>query len=456
LLKLRSIQMRFFLSFLLLIVLLLALSGIFVNNILRAYLRQYEADELTRRAQVVAAMVMDKNLFGNLDSLKAVRSQLERTAGVKITIIEDEAELLRMLPGYPNSARIREANPYRMVVSFTRFGRITAVVVIDPTVGFNPAVRTVNIALLRLGVLSLLAAVGLSVWLSRYISRPVQQLTTATTELGAGNWAHKIPVGRDDELGVLARNFNQMSEQLQASFRAVSRERDRLKDFVAEMSHELRTPLTALSTFNELLLDGADADPAARREFLLNAGQQIRRMQQLTENLLQLSRLDAGLLPLEIVPADLREVVGEAVERLEATAAIKGVTIDCRLPAEPVKAHCDASRLEQVIDNLAGNAIKYSPPGSTVRLALAEQDGWGRLTVSDEGPGIAEEDVPKLFQRFYRGKNQAADEPGSGLGLAVVRAIVEAHGGTVAVTNPARAEFTVTLPLAGRRETAER
>lgn len=451
----RGIQMRFFLSFLLIIVLILALSGLFVNNILRVYLQQYEAGELVRRAQVVAAMVMDSNLFRTMDSLKAAQPQLEQAAGVKITIIESEAELLKTLPGYPDLSQVRRANPYRAVVSFTRRGRLAALVVVDPVAGINPAVRTVTIALFRLGVLGLLAAVGLSVWLSRYISRPVQQLTTATTELGAGNLAHKIPAGRDDELGVLAQNFNRMSEQLQESFRAVSRERDRLKDFVAEMSHELRTPLTALSTFNELLLDGADDDPQARREFLLNAGQQIRRMQQLTENLLQLSRLDAGLLPLELAPADLRQIVGEVLERLEATAAIKGVTIDCSLPAGPVTARCDANRLEQVIDNLVGNAIKYAPAGSAVKLTLGADAGRAVLTVSDAGPGIAEEDVPKLFQRFYRGKNQAADEPGSGLGLAVVKAIVEAHGGTVAVTSPARAEFTVTLPRAETPEAAD-
>lgn len=116
-LKLRGIQMRFFLSFLLIIVLILALSGLFVNNILRVYLQQYEAGELVRRAQVVAAMVMDSNLFRTMDSLKAAQPQLEQAAGVKITIIESEAELLKTLPGYPDLSQVRRANPYRAVVS---------------------------------------------------------------------------------------------------------------------------------------------------------------------------------------------------------------------------------------------------------------------------------------------------------------------------------------------------
>lgn len=446
--KLRGIQMRFFLSFLLIIALILLPSGLLVNGIFRVYRQQYEAGELARRAQVVAAMVSDSYLFGNLDSLKAVLPQLEQAGGVEITIIETEEDLQKTLPGYPDLSRSQQENQYRVVVPFSRRGRVTALVVVDPVIGISPAARFLNLSLLRLGIVGLLAAIGLSVWLSRYISRPVQQLTTAATELGAGNLAHKIPIGRDDELGVLAQNFNRMSEQLQESFRAVSRERDRLQDFIAEMSHELRTPLTALNTFNELLLDGADDDPKARREFLLNAGQQIRRMQQLTENLLQLSRLDAGIAPLELASVDLRQVIGEAMDRLEATATIKQVTIDCSLPAGPVTVKGDANRLEQVIDNLVGNAIKYAPGGSTVSLSLAADAGRAVLIVSDTGPGIAEEDVPKLFQRFYRGKNQPTDEPGSGLGLAVVRTVVEAHGGTVAVTDPARAEFTVSLPLA--------
>jgi signal transduction histidine kinase len=244
-----------------------------------------------------------------------------------------------------------------------------------------------------------------------------------------------------------------MAARVQESMDTIRRDRDRGRDFLADVSHELRTPLAALRTFNELLQHEADNDPAARAEFLESSAQQIERLDWLAQNLLELSKLDSGLVMLDLRPEDLRTTVESAVEQAEAGARRRGVHLSVEAPQVPLVTRHDPQRLGQVVSNLVANALKFTPRGGSVRVTLAPHRSGARIEVIDTGVGIDARELPHIFDRFYRGSRASeARSSGSGLGLAIVRSIVEMHGGKVTVESRlgAGSTFTVTLPIEPR------
>jgi signal transduction histidine kinase len=251
--------------------------------------------------------------------------------------------------------------------------------------------------------------------------------------MGSGNLSVRSSITSRDEIGKLASRFNDMAERLQASFRQLAEERDALRRFIADASHELRTPITALNNFNELLQGPAAGDESARAEFLAESQVQIDRLGWITKNLLDLSRIDAGLVSLDRKPCDVGDLLVSASAPFKSLAAEKGILLDVRVPDPAFQVDCDPSRFELALSNLLDNAVKYSPPGGTVELSAARAGEKTVLSVADEGPGILAEDLPRIFERFYRGRHAAG--PGSGLGLSIVASIVQAHGGRVWAEN---------------------
>jgi len=292
------------------------------------------------------------------------------------------------------------------------------------------------VAWITLGALLLTLVVGGI--LSDRLTAPLRVLTRATARMDAGALGLRVPEGQRDEAGELARQFNRMAERLEESFRLLSAERDRLaldrdglRQFVADVSHELRTPLTALYTFNDLLQGGAGEDPATRREFLAESAGQIERLNWLTRNLLDLSRLEAGITRIEPRPADLGETLRRAVASNSPAAGTKGVAI--LLDAPPLVVTHDAPRLEQALGNIIGNAVKFSPPGGTVDVRIYVCGARVVVEARDEGPGIPPDEAPRVFERFYRGRDANRGGEGSGLGLAIAKAIVDAHSGAIEI-----------------------
>ena len=214
------------------------------------------------------------------------------------------------------------------------------------------------------------------------------------------------------------------------------------------MSHELRTPIAALRTFNELLREGAADDPATREEFLEQSRHQIERLDWLATNLLELSKLDSGLVSLDLRPDDLRAVVESAVQQAEPVADRKGVDLVAHLPPEPVRQPHDPPRVGQVLANLIGNAIKFTPAGGRVDVEVAATSAGARLTVTDTGVGIPADEMPHVFERFWRGaRRPELRASGSGLGLSIVRSIVDMHEGTINITSSPDVGTRVTVDL---------
>jgi signal transduction histidine kinase len=323
----------------------------------------------------------------------------------------------------------------------------------DPYTFRASAVANVVGLLAIMGLIALGFAIIIAAIAARRFTEPLRRLTDASRAIAEGDYSRRVPADLAltgaAEIAELTRQFNTMAARLGESVEIIRRDRDRSRDFLADVSHELRTPIAAMRTFNELLREGADADPDARVEFLESSRQQLERLDWLAQNLLELSKLDSGLVLLDLRPDDLRACVESAVEQGEAVAARRGIELELDLPPSPVRIRHDPQRIGQVVANLVGNALKFTPRGGRVTIHVRATPDGAQIEVADTGVGIATDELPRIFERFYRGSQaNEARGSGSGLGLAIVKSIVDMHMGRVAVESvPGRGTtFTITLP----------
>lgn len=221
------------------------------------------------------------------------------------------------------------------------------------------------------------------------------------------------------------------------------------RDFVANVSHELRTPLTALRALVETLQDGAAADPASRAEFLHGIEVEVERMSQMISELLDLARIESGMADLDLAEVDLNKVVAPAADRLRAQAARHEVTLDVATDSQPLPVHADADRTARVVMSLIHNAIKFTPPSGSIRVAMHRTDDEAVISVSDTGAGLALDELDRVFERFYK-SDPSRSGAGAGLGLSIARHTVRQHGGRIWAESPGLgrgATFSVALPL---------
>jgi signal transduction histidine kinase len=286
-------------------------------------------------------------------------------------------------------------------------------------------VQGVARALLGAGFAAVIVAGGVGWIISRRISAPLQTLTATTMQMAEGNLSARVDLARRDEFGVLARTFNEMAGRVENTITTLQR-------FVADAAHELHTPLTAVHA--NLELAASESDNGCRAHFLAQAQGQLTRLETLTTNLLDLSRIESRTLPDARVTLDLVQLVRETSELYASRAEQKGISFEFEVPRNPIPACICENQFRRVLANLLDNAIKFTPENGTVWLGICCDEDYIHLWVKDTGIGIPPEDLPHLFSRFRRGGN-AASYPGSGLGLAITQAIVEGHRGKVSVTS---------------------
>ena len=315
--------------------------------------------------------------------------------------------------------------------------------------------------LLLMASIAFMVAVLVAAYIAHRFSTPITRLTEASRRLAEGDLGSRVATDELSsgtlELRELSTQFNTMADRLEESVSIIRRDRDRSRDFLADVSHELRTPIAAMRTFIELLQGPAGKDTSARSEFLDSSAVQLDRLDWLAQNLLELSKLDSGLVLLELRPDDIRGTIESAVEQQLAAAERKGITLTVTLPDRPIRIHHDAPRVGQVVTNLVGNALKFTRRGGEVRVTARQDAGGGaRIEVADTGVGIHPAELPRIFERFYRGSEaNEARGTGSGLGLAIVKSIVDMHHGTIEVESRVGhgSRFVVTLPRDPRETT---
>jgi two-component system, OmpR family, sensor kinase len=311
-------------------------------------------------------------------------------------------------------------------------------------------VREIGVILAAGISVALLLSIGGAYLLAGTALRPMEAVTTTAREMGEGDLGKRLPVANpNDEIGRLTTTINGLLARLDAAFRRLEETLSRQRRFAADASHELRTPLTSISGHARMLDEWAlDGDKETARRSVGTIREEAGRMRGLIESLLTLTRGDEGA-PMEVGRYDLGAVGKEATET--ARAAVDGkLSVDFVPIEQEVTATFDRERVLQVASILLDNAVKYTPDGGSVTVSVGEGDGSVALAVSDTGIGISEEQLPLIFERFYRA-DPSRSEGGAGLGLSIARQIAEAHGGQIGAesTPGTGSTFTLLLPRNG-------
>jgi signal transduction histidine kinase len=309
----------------------------------------------------------------------------------------------------------------------------------------RPILRGIESALFGGMGAAVALAIAAGLLSARYVTRPLAALGAAAERMAAGELSARAPNQRRDEFGRLAQQFNQMAEKLETTVGQLAADREALRRFIADASHELRTPLTALKTFGQIWTSRSRMRDEPEAAMWRASSEQIERLDALTQGLLDLSRLDADLPEGEFVPEDVRPLLERSRLAFKPLMAEKGLAFEVVLPDAPVVVRHDATFLQRAVDNLISNALKFAPAGGRVDVELEADGAWVRVRVRDSGPGIPEDELSYIFERFYRGRSSAGTE-GSGLGLAIVKAVAETHGGHVSVQCTDGCCFTLNLP----------
>lgn len=283
--------------------------------------------------------------------------------------------------------------------------------------------------------------------------QPVDRITKAAEQIAGGDLAERVPVPQKmDELGRLASTFNYMISRLQSAF-------ERQKQFTSDASHELRTPLAVMRGELEIALR-RERTPEEYQRTLGSNLEEIIRLSRLVEDLLMLARADAGRVELRCEPINLSALCQNTAEYISPLAEQREQTLTCQTPPQAITINADQQRMKQLFLNLLDNAIKYTDQKGTITLSLTSDEQHAILAVADTGRGIPAEDMPHVFERFFRRSAKTADRTatGSGLGLSIVKWIVDAHGGSIEAQSKLGegTTFTVRLPLAEKEHAEHR
>ena len=297
---------------------------------------------------------------------------------------------------------------------------------------------SVNQSLLLGAALAFGTALVITLFLSRRLSAPIHALTLATRRVGTGDFSAKVAARGEDEVGELVTNFNSMAVKL-------SEAEDRRRNLIADVAHELRTPVADAQAYLEAIHDGLMSPNQSNLDSIYD---DISLLSRLINDLQLLALADAGRLSLVRKPGHLDQLISGVVASVRPQTEAKQIRVDLALPDLP-PVEVDAQRIRQVLRNLLENAIRHTPSGGEIQIAVAETASHIEVSVSDTGEGIPAEDLPRLFERFYRvDKSRARHTGGSGLGLAIAKRLIEAHGGKITVQSETGKGscFSFTLP----------
>ncbi|HEX2944643.1 MAG TPA: ATP-binding protein [Clostridia bacterium] len=298
--------------------------------------------------------------------------------------------------------------------------------------------------LISMGAAILIAVILIYIFSLR-LSHPLKQIKTAASRIASGEFEKRLDIKSKDEIGDLARTFNQMAVALQNI-------EEMRRGFVANVSHELRTPMTSIRGFVDGILDGT-IPPEKQSHYLTIVRDETLRLNRLVNDLLDLARMEAGEVKLNFTVFDINELVRKCVIKLESLLLEKGLTVDADFEEEDLPVRADSDSIERVIYNLMHNAIKFTPAGGKISIATLKRKDKAEIVIKDTGIGIEQSDLDMIWDRFYKAdKSRSRDKTGTGLGLAIVRNIINEHGQDIwAESRPGEGTaFTFTLDAISR------
>lgn len=308
---------------------------------------------------------------------------------------------------------------------------------------------------LLLAIVLLIFAGGIAMILGYFLSSTVTErinlLKGAAEKVAGGDLQTRVPVNGRDEVAALARTFNQMAQQLQTADQKQRELESLRRDLIAWASHDLQTPLTSMRAILEALSDGLVDEPEMVKRYLLTAQRDVMSLSSLIDDLFQMSQLDAGGFPLQRAPASLSDLVSDTLESFSQLAKQKEITLEGQVEADVDPVLMDTQAIGRVFNNLISNALRHTTANGRVSVWVRRSPSGVEVTVSDTGEGIRAQDVPHIFERFYRvdaSRSRNRGTGGAGLGLAIARGIVQAHGGNIQVQSESGkgTQFTFHLP----------
>lgn len=305
--------------------------------------------------------------------------------------------------------------------------------------------------LLTMLVFAAILSVGFGLLCARMLADRIERVRAGTARIATGDLESEVPVEGHDEIAALAEDFNRMARSLEA---AAEREREMEKmrrDLIASVSHDLRTPLASTRALIEAVADGVAEDPATEERYLSSARRELAHLSRLVDDLFELARIDAGVLHLTLEEASLHDMISDTISSFQPQAESRGISLVGEVSGGVDPVLINPPRLQRVLHNLLSNALRHTPVDGTIALRAAPQGDEVRVEVSDTGEGIAPEDLSRVFERSFRAERsrtrRADDDPGAGLGLAIAKGLIEAHGGKMDVeSDPGRgSRFCFTL-----------
>lgn len=463
----RSLHTRFTLSFLAAIAATAALVVLLANLITTSQFRGYVSDAGQRYAERLAPLFADHyTQTGGWDGVEELMAYVHDTNRMgppgaprprsmmpPSGMVEPEGERLLLVDADGNviaDSRPGMPVPGNLVSSLDKGAAIVvgeqqvATLLVYSGLGrLSTAqerfLRQVNLLLIAAGSLAVLGVLVVGSLQARRIVKPVRALAAAAHRVADGDLSQRIPITSDDELGEMAAAFNTMASELE-------RQHELRRRAMADVAHELRTPLSVL----QVQLESIEDELTQPTPDVINGLQaDVAHLSRLVEDLRVLSLADAGDLQVESEPVEVIGLVRDVVERMQGAARAVGVTLKPQLPNGELHVMGDRQRLTQVLLNLLSNGLAHTPAGGLVSVTAEQIDDAVRVVVHDNGEGIAPEDLPHIFDRFYRAdRARSRGTGGSGLGLSIAKSLAEAHGGTISVASQLGrgSTFTVTLP----------
>ncbi len=427
--------------------------------------------QLTEKARMLAL------LLGRPDSLdRAQPRRLEEAAGGRITIVRSDGTVVldseadaagmenhRTRPEFEKALRGAVGTDVRRSATIGVSFLYVAVPIAGGAIRIAVPLSEIDRQIARFRwqlagstALAFLPALIIAALLARYLSRRFGAITAHAAELARGNFRARLPGADTSEFGQLALTLNETAEKLQRTVEQLEREHAELekvervrKDFVINVSHELRTPLASIQGYTETLLDGAIDDPAHNLRFLRIIRHNAERLARITEDLLTLSRIEQKRQQFEFDSHPVSALLSDAIDLMAPIASKNRILLEMS-PLDDAVVSCDSEAVSQILSNLIDNAIKYTQAGGRITVGAATQEGFAEIYVRDTGIGIPPEDLPRLFERFYRvDKARSREMGGTGLGLSIVKHLVAAQNGATRVESRVNegSTFYFTLPL---------
>ncbi|MGH7888417.1 MAG: sensor histidine kinase [Candidatus Binatia bacterium] len=380
------------------------------------------------RAKIDFEARMNSALALRDSSIKPILEIIERNYRGYLALVEDEARLVRSRKAYPD-ARYKQDKDARVDSMLNGFEKLRASqqrAIYAKVAHLASVADRAQQVVATITVICLVAIVLMSLWVTRSITRPIGLLKSQTEEIAAGNFSASAPIKSPPEIGALAQSLNAMGEKL--------RQIDRLKaDFFASMSHELRTPLTSIKEGTGLMLEGVGGPITEKQHKLLGIlAEESNRLISLVNSLLDLSKMEAGMMSYDFTVAHFDPLLKRAVVEIAPLLEAKQIALENGVDGVLPPVRMDGERILQVLRNLLGNAVKFTPKGGNVRIVAKAAEGKLEVSVQDSGPGIAPESLLSIFEKFNQGERQnGSARLGTGLGLAIAKSIILSHGGKI-------------------------